>query len=230
MLAFDDPALLAGQVAGDFVRGRDLSAFPPRLALGLRLHRRIDALSDAHPRLAAARAGFEPALRRHAGIVIDVVFDHHLARRWPHPGGRDLPEHAGWVDAALARHRPHLPPSAARPADFLSREPLLAGNVERAAVTRTLRRLSRRSPRMAPLALAAERTDALVERLEAPFVELWPELERAAHRALRELEAESAGRGAPRGPDRTTDGVPPTAARTIGAAGDAAGTSANGCR
>ena len=40
---------LAGAVLGDVVRGADLSAYPPALALGIQLHRRVDATTDRHP-------------------------------------------------------------------------------------------------------------------------------------------------------------------------------------
>ena len=176
-LAFDDPALLAGQFAGDFVRGRDLSGFPPRVASGIRLHRRVDAFTDAHPEVAAARRAFEPPLRRHAGIVVDVVFDHLLAGRWPAPAGRSLPAHARWVDDALARHGAVLPERLAGFALWLARERLLEGNAEAASVGRTLERLSRRSDRMAPLAAAAIDIEPVIERLRLPFERFWPSLE-----------------------------------------------------
>ena len=199
-LAFGDPALLAGQFAGDFVRGRDLSAFPTRVARGIRLHRRVDAFTDAHPAVVAARRAFEPDLRRHAGIVVDVVFDHLLARAWSAPGGRSLVAHAEWVDAALAAHEHALPPALGRFRAFIAREGVLAGNVDADEIGRTFLRLSRRSPAMAPLALAADRVDALAARLGEPFEALWPALGVAAGERLEELEAE-AGEGPTAAPD-----------------------------
>lgn len=184
VLAFDDAALLAGQFAGDFVRGPDLSGWSPRVAAGIRLHRRVDAFTDAHPLVVAARSEFEPALRRHAGVIIDVVFDHLLARAWPRPAGRTLAEHARWVDASLTAHGPELPAALVRFAGFVRAERVLERNTEPAAVARTLERLSRRSERMAPLALAAGQVDAIAVRLDAPFTQLWPVLERMARDAL----------------------------------------------
>ena len=212
-LAFDDPALVAGQFAGDFVRGTDLSAFPPRVAAGIRLHRRVDAFTDAHPSVAAARTAFAPELRRHAGIIVDVVFDHLLARDWPGAGGRTLVAHARWTDAALAAHAPSLPPSLRRFAAFARRTRLLEGNARVGAVGETLERLARRSPRMRPLSLAAARAESLVAPLEAPFACLWPALADMAASRLAELEAEepaagSATAGGPASPigARTTKG------------------------
>jgi len=189
-LAFDDPALVAGQFAGDFVRGADLGRFPARVASGIRLHRRIDAFTDAHPAVVEARRSFDPDLRRHAGIVIDVIFDHLLAREWPSPHGRDLRAHAAWVDASLVAHADCLPPALARFRGHIAREDVLAGNRDATSVATTFARLSRRSPRMAPLALAAGQVGPLAERLQEAFRTLWPELERTACERLDELLAD----------------------------------------
>lgn len=73
---------LAGSVLGDVVRGADLSGYPEDIALGIRLHRRVDATTDHHALMVAARAGFAPGARRYAGIVLDLAADHALASVW----------------------------------------------------------------------------------------------------------------------------------------------------
>lgn len=74
---------LAGSVLGDVVRGSDLTAYPDEIALGIRLHRRVDAATDRHPIMVAARSGFDAGERRYAGIVLDLAADHALAGAWP---------------------------------------------------------------------------------------------------------------------------------------------------
>jgi acyl carrier protein phosphodiesterase len=73
---------LAGSVLGDVVRGADLSAYPADIALGVRLHRRVDAATDRHELMRRERAHFADGERRYAGIVLDLVADHALARAW----------------------------------------------------------------------------------------------------------------------------------------------------
>lgn len=81
-LAERSGASLPGAILGDMVRGRDLSAWPPALAHGIRQHRRIDAATDRHPAVAGARYVFPAGARRYAGILTDLACDHLLARRW----------------------------------------------------------------------------------------------------------------------------------------------------
>ncbi|MDM7861874.1 ACP phosphodiesterase [Alteromonas sp. ASW11-36] len=71
-----------GNFLGDFVKGYDLSRFPVSIQQGIELHRAIDSYTDNHPITADLRRLFPPELRRMAGVIIDVYFDHLLCRQW----------------------------------------------------------------------------------------------------------------------------------------------------
>jgi len=93
LMGFDDDALIAGQFCGDFVRGRDLSQFPEAVERGIRMHRFLDIYTDSFPALQAARADIQQLPRRFSGIVVDVLFDHYLARNWKAVSDITLSEH-----------------------------------------------------------------------------------------------------------------------------------------
>ncbi len=69
-----------GGMLGDFVRGGIDPQLPIGVRHGIALHRAIDTFTDTHVEIRAARALFEPPYRRYAGILIDIWFDHLLAR------------------------------------------------------------------------------------------------------------------------------------------------------
>jgi acyl carrier protein phosphodiesterase len=71
---------LYGNLIADGVKGRDLSAWSVATAEGIRHHRRVDAWVDSHPRVVSARRRAPTAQRRYAGIALDMVWDHFLAR------------------------------------------------------------------------------------------------------------------------------------------------------
>ena len=85
---------LAGALLGDYFRGALPADLPPDLAQSVRLHRRIDATTDRHPMVAAARARFAAGARRYSGILLDVLYDHILAQEWPQYSGEPLPDFA----------------------------------------------------------------------------------------------------------------------------------------
>lgn len=71
-----------GSAMGDFVHGRPAAEWPRERRAGLRFHRAIDHYTDAHPAVTAARNLFKPPMRRYAGILLDVWFDHLLVLGW----------------------------------------------------------------------------------------------------------------------------------------------------
>lgn len=73
-------AFLYGNLIADGVKGSDLSSWPASVARGIRHHRRVDAVVDAHPVVAAARARAPREGRRYAGIALDMVWDHFVSR------------------------------------------------------------------------------------------------------------------------------------------------------
>ncbi|MAR74296.1 MULTISPECIES: ACP phosphodiesterase [unclassified Halomonas] len=77
--AGDDDFLL-GNLIADGVKGRDLGQWPEGVAAGIQHHRRVDAFVDRHPSVLAARRRAPAASRRVAGIALDLMWDHFLAR------------------------------------------------------------------------------------------------------------------------------------------------------
>ena len=76
------PGQLLGSLYGDFVKGVLAGRYAPDIEAAIRLHRRIDVFTDAHPQVLAARARFPLERRRYSGILLDLFFDHCLACHW----------------------------------------------------------------------------------------------------------------------------------------------------
>ena len=173
------PAQLLGSLYGDFVKGRLQGQWPDEIERAIQLHRRIDAFTDAHPRVAALRERFAPGRRRYAGIVLDVYFDHLLARDWNRWRGStdatDVPLDAFSARAYRVLHDrldvlpPRLQAIAPRMAegDWFGSYRARAG-VDR-AVTRMSHRLSRDGARMVDALQDLQAVEADAERMFAPF-------------------------------------------------------------
>jgi acyl carrier protein phosphodiesterase len=108
-LAGPDPALRLGGMLGDFVKGPLPAGLPPAVATGVRLHRRIDSFAETHPAFCRSRARVSPLRRRYAGIMVDLFYDHFLARDWSAFAERPLAEFAADTYALLAAHAALLP-------------------------------------------------------------------------------------------------------------------------
>jgi acyl carrier protein phosphodiesterase len=77
-----DHQLMHANLFGDFVKGRNLSAYPTEIERGIRLHREIDHYIDHHPVVLEMIHELYIPLPKVAGIAIDLYFDHILSKRW----------------------------------------------------------------------------------------------------------------------------------------------------
>ncbi|MFK7857288.1 MAG: ACP phosphodiesterase [Granulosicoccus sp.] len=180
LLGFNDSELVAGQFCGDFVRGSDLSHFPEGVERGIRLHRHLDRFTDTHAALAPARAQIPDVPRRLAGIVVDVMFDHYLARRWDQVSEVTLDHHAKSVIVALNRHEEHFPLPLKRFTRLLQREDILQNNIHLSSIELTLSRIAGRSTKFGALALTTEQLEPLRDTLIRPFDTFFPDLHKTA--------------------------------------------------
>lgn len=148
-----DDAIL-GALLGDFVFGQStLRDWPPAIRAEIVRHRRIDQYTDAHPAVVEARSLFDDAgLRRYAGIVLDVYFDHCLARGWARWNDTPLTEFTARVYRVLHAHRGALPPRLHAIAPRMAAHDWLGSYADRASVDHAVRgiatRLSRNSDKL----------------------------------------------------------------------------------
>ena len=92
-LADNSKTSLAANIAGDFAKG-NINNFPKHLQQGIWLHRQIDQLTDSHELTKELVEKFPKALTRAAPIIIDLAFDHMLAKYWDEYHNLSLQEFA----------------------------------------------------------------------------------------------------------------------------------------
>jgi acyl carrier protein phosphodiesterase len=78
-LSFNHPEVLIGNLISDFVKGKTKYNYPPKIQVGIELHRFIDSYTDLHPSTKNAKKIFQPHVRLYSGAFVDVVYDHFLA-------------------------------------------------------------------------------------------------------------------------------------------------------
>jgi acyl carrier protein phosphodiesterase len=176
LLAGDDEWLRLGGLMGDFVHGSPDPALPPRVAAGIRLHRAIDGFTDGHPEVAAARALFAPPYRRYAGILLDMWFDHCLARDFARWSAVPLEAFSADVRGLLHRHDALLPEALRRFRGYMEAHDLPAGYARREEVGRALLGIAHRLRRANPLDAALPVLVGLDGPLRARFSAFFPEL------------------------------------------------------
>ena len=108
-LSFEDPGVTVGNLVSDFVKGARQYGFPEDVRKGIRLHRAIDAYTDAHPATHEAKQVFKGHYRLYASAFVDVVYDHFLASDAEHFTDEGLSQFVHGVYATLDAHHAILP-------------------------------------------------------------------------------------------------------------------------
>ena len=187
LLSGPDADVVLGSLLGDFWRGAPDPAWPAGVRAGVVLHRKIDVNTDNHPVVAEVRAGFESPWRRYAGILIDVHFDHVLARDWPCYAHEPLSDFSQRVAGLLERNQTWLPPDLNRFAHYFRMHGLFAAYAQRDTIEQVLRGISGRLRHANLLGEAAPALWARAGELDAAFARFFPELENFANRYRAEL-------------------------------------------
>ena len=168
---------LAGALLGDLIHGPDLSGLPAEVARSIRLHRAIDRYTDNHPDVVAAKNLLQPPLRRYAGIIVDVAFDHLLSRAFAHwHPAQPLPELAQAVYAAIAEYRLLAPEKTRLRLDYIASHRLLEKYGQAAAISKALTGIGSRFKRDNPLAEAGPVAIALLPAWQPMFEQFYPAL------------------------------------------------------
>ncbi|MGB1309790.1 MAG: ACP phosphodiesterase [Leucothrix sp.] len=81
-LSQDNGLSKAGNLMADFLKQADLSIQPDSILNGIANHRATDKFTDHYPAIKSLRTEFDPAFRRFVPIMLDVSFDHMLAKSW----------------------------------------------------------------------------------------------------------------------------------------------------
>jgi acyl carrier protein phosphodiesterase len=74
----------------DGIRGKHFESFPPDVQKGIVLHRAIDTFTDAHPIFRESTKRLHGKFHHYSGVIVDVFYDHFLAKNWTRYSSEDL--------------------------------------------------------------------------------------------------------------------------------------------
>lgn len=147
-----EPLARLGNLAGDFVKGPLVGRYPPAFERGLLLHRRIDLFAHHNDACRRSRQRLDPGLGLLRGVLVDIYYDHFLARCWDDYANQPLADFAREVYAELHQYDLLLPEGLRRLAPRMSAADWLVSYRERRTVALVLERMAPRRPALARLA------------------------------------------------------------------------------
>ncbi|WP_269222764.1 acyl carrier protein phosphodiesterase [Flavobacterium sp. IMCC34518] len=89
-LSGDNDLIKIGNFMADGIRGKHFEKYPLEIQKGIVLHRFIDTYTDAHPVFRESTKRLHQNYHHYAGVIVDVFYDHFLAKNWSNFSGESL--------------------------------------------------------------------------------------------------------------------------------------------
>ncbi len=144
--------MIVGGVIGDWIKGPLPGVLPDDLARGVALHRAIDTFAESQPAFRRSRSRVSGDRRRYAGVLVDVFYDHLLARNWPAIHDRPLDEFCDAVYRSINDRLNDLPVTSHPGLKLMAKEDWLTSYAQIEGIADVLARMSRRARQPNPLA------------------------------------------------------------------------------
>lgn len=81
-LSGESDELKIGNFIGDFVKASDMEHYSEAVNQGIKMHWAIDEFTDHHPVVQESKERLRPKYGHYAGVIVDIYYDHFLARNW----------------------------------------------------------------------------------------------------------------------------------------------------
>lgn len=178
-LAEDSDESLLGNLLGDFVKGPLFNQYNHEIIKGIKTHRKVDAYTDSNINFLACKKLLKPDRRIFAGIIVDLSFDHFLAKNWSEYSSVELKQFTDRVYSLLLSREEALPEKLRQRLPYMVNEDWLGSYKELDSIGLALNAISkrlRRFERAKPIKDGLEDIKAHYGELEDNFREFFPDL------------------------------------------------------
>lgn len=175
-LAEPDPAFRLGCLLPDLLPITQWRDLPEPVLRGARCHREIDAYTDAHPVVRRSVARIDPPWRRFGGVLVDVFYDHVLARTWTRYSAQPFETFEDSVYRAIDEADGRIPAAAATRLATMRRHRWLRTYAKLDGIAMALERIGARMRRPQALGEGVVILAAHYDDFAADFAAFFPQL------------------------------------------------------
>ncbi len=173
-LADNTPESLLGNMLGDFVDGDFRQRYSPEICRGIMLHRQVDKYTDSHPVFLRSTRRLNNRYRLMRGLIMDIFYDHFLARYWEEYSPEPLETFSQRVYRIFEEQAHLLPARLQQMLPIMVEGDWLLLYREIEGIRWVMRGMSNRLSRPNPLADSVEELQRCYAGLEADFREFFP--------------------------------------------------------
>ncbi|MBN2615915.1 MAG: DUF479 domain-containing protein [Bacteroidales bacterium] len=175
-LSNGDSQILVGNLIADSVKGKQKLDFPSAIRMGIDLHRKIDVFTDTHPVFKKSVGVIYEEKRRFSGVVMDIFYDHFLARNWSSFSSMPLDVFTIKVYHVLGRNFSLLPPRVKRILPYMMAQNWLNSYANLKDLNRIFYGMDRRTSFRSGMSDSVDLLEKHYQELEQHFFAFYPEM------------------------------------------------------
>lgn len=165
-----------GGLMADGIRGKDYLLFPEDIQKGIVLHRAIDTFTDAHPIFRTSKHRLHENYGHYSGIIVDVFYDHFLAKNWHKYSDEKLEDFAQNFYATLEKNHLILTLKTQNMLPYLKRGNWLYNYQFIDEIERTLSQMDHRTKHKSNMGKAVKELKQFYSEFESEFTLFFDEL------------------------------------------------------
>lgn len=175
-LSKENKNILIGNFIADAVKGSDYKKYPEEIEAGILLHREIDHFTDTHPIVKKSKRRLNLQYRHYKGVIIDIFYDHFLAKNWHQYSETPLAVYAENVYGFLQENNEIFPERIQKLLPYMIEYNWLVSNASIQGIEKILAGMNRRSKGISKMDLATVDLIEHYEDFESDFTLFFEEL------------------------------------------------------
>lgn len=183
-LSGDNNELKIGNFIADGIPGNKYKNYPIEVQKGILLHRKIDSFTDAHAIVRKSKQRLHHRYRHYDGVIIDILYDHFLAKNWSVYSKTGLDNYAQQFYALLESNYEILPEKTKHLLPYMIKGNWLYGYRTLEGIESVLIGMNRRTKNKSKMNLAIEDLNLHYTELENDFTAFFEDLRAYAQQQI----------------------------------------------
>lgn len=186
-LSNNNSNILIGNFIADHIQGNHFTHFHPEIQKGILLHREIDTFTDAHSIVRKSKRRLHTRYRHYKGVIIDIFYDHYLAKNWANYSDVELADFAQSFYHLLQENYEILPKKTKQLLPYLIEYNWLYNYQFIEGIEKVLNGMNNRTKQKSQMNLAVEDLQNLHSEFEEDFTVFFEDLRNFSNQKLIEL-------------------------------------------
>ncbi|TVZ55563.1 acyl carrier protein phosphodiesterase [Lutibacter sp. Hel_I_33_5] len=175
-LSQNNTNIMIGNFIADHIRGNKFEHFDPEIQQGILLHREIDTFTDAHKIVRKSKRRLHERYGHYDGVIIDIFFDHFLAKNWSQYSAIPLDVYTNSVYQLFQEKQEDLPEKSQQFIKYMVEYDILYNYQFLDPIDRVLNGMNRRTKGKSQMNLAIEDLKEQYQNFEDDFSAFFEDL------------------------------------------------------